>query len=70
MRRVIRKQVRHREEGLNVAADVSAVVAVNRGGAGETTTTHSHATQRVVQDSRAKRRFEDDGRKPNTQEER
>ena len=69
MRRVIRKQIRHEDEGLNVAADVNAVIADNRGTAGETTTTHSHTTRRVVQDSRAKRRGGADGRKPNTQEE-
>jgi FAD/FMN-containing dehydrogenase len=31
MRRVIRRHIRHRSEGLDLAVDVNAVIAINRG---------------------------------------
>jgi hypothetical protein len=31
MRKVIRRHIRHRSEGLDLAVDVNAVIAVNRG---------------------------------------
>jgi hypothetical protein len=52
MRRVIRKRVRRRENGVNVAADIDAVVAINTG-SGKRQGVSVKSEHRVVQDSRA-----------------
>ena len=50
MRKVIRKRVRRREDGVDVAADIDAVIAVNQG-RGQTSETHVSSHHRVVQES-------------------
>lgn len=52
MRKVIRKQIRRTDGGINIAADVNAVIAT---GEGEKTHTSVSSKQRVVQRSEAKR---------------
>jgi hypothetical protein len=53
MRRVIRKHIRHREDGINVAADVDAVISINTGGG--VTHTQARSTHSVVQGNAGKR---------------
>jgi hypothetical protein len=48
MRRVIKKRIRHQDRGLNVAADVNAVISVDEG-SGETQKTVSKSHSRIVQ---------------------
>jgi hypothetical protein len=45
MRKVIRRHIRRRTEGMDLAADVNAVVAVNRGDEG--TRTEAQSVQRT-----------------------
>ncbi|MDQ6915668.1 MAG: hypothetical protein M3155_07650 [Actinomycetota bacterium] len=52
MRRVIRKRIRRKGQGIDLVADVNAAISINEGGAGERTETHTSSHQRVVQDSR------------------
>ena len=70
MRRVIKKNIRRQEPGVNVAADVDAVIAVNSGKPGQTTTASSKRTQHVVQDSRAHRDAPEDDPKPEAERDR
>jgi hypothetical protein len=67
MRRVIRKQIRRQEPGINIAADVDAVVAVNSGTPGQTTTTRSKSTRQVVQGPPADPKPAEDDRKPRSE---
>jgi|GraSoiStandDraft_51_1057287.scaffolds.fasta_scaffold809156_3 hypothetical protein len=46
------KQIRIEEDGLNLAADIQAAFAVNRGRLGETNEVESTSHVTVVQDSR------------------
>jgi hypothetical protein len=46
LRRIIEKHIRHSGEGVDVDADINAVIAANVGTSGETTATSSR--QRVV----------------------
>ena len=55
MRRVIRKQVRRSEGGVNLAADVDATIAINAGEDAAVSRTVVHSTHTVVQ-GRAGRR--------------
>ncbi len=50
MRKVIRKRVRRREDGIDIAADVDAVIAINHG-RGQVSETHVSSHHRVVQQS-------------------
>lgn len=52
MRKVIRKQIRRSDAGIDIAADVNAVIAT---GEGEKTHTSVSSKQRVVQRSERKR---------------
>jgi hypothetical protein len=49
MRRVIRRHIRRRPEGLDLAVDVNAVIAVNRGDDGAQTDAQSVQHTSVVQ---------------------
>ena len=49
------KQIRLEEDGLNLAADIEAVIAVNRGRTGATNKVESTSHVSVVQDSRERR---------------
>ena len=49
------KQIRIAENGLNLAADVEAAIAVNRGRTGATSKVESTSHVSVVQDSRRRR---------------
>jgi len=67
MRRVIRKHIRRDGPGVNIAADVDAVVAVNSGTPGQTTTTRSKSTQHVVQGPQSDRKATTDAREPKSE---
>jgi hypothetical protein len=57
MRRVIRKRVRHKTEGVDLALDLNADVAINTGG------------PRVAREERDRRRDEDPPERPGEREE-
>ncbi len=55
MHKVIRKRIRHDRDGVNIAADIDAVIAINTGqdaGVSQTTARSSHV---VVQGAAARR---------------
>jgi hypothetical protein len=54
MRRVIRKRVRHQQDGVSLAADIDAVISINTG-TGATTTTHAHSSHSVQQGATGER---------------
>src|ERR671937_84797 len=56
IRRIIERRIRHREEGIDVAADVNAVIAANVGEPGSVTSASNR--QRVVHRSRSQARAE------------
>ncbi len=64
------KLIRLERDGVSLAADVNAAIAVNRGETGATNTVESVSQVRVVQDSR--RRSPDSGaaKAPNQEEDR
>lgn len=49
VRKVIRKQLRHERDGVQLSADVDAVIAVNVGGGAKTTCTVVQSTHHVQQ---------------------
>jgi len=49
MRKVIRKRIRRDEDGVKVAADLDAVIAINTGGDAKTSRTVVHSSHSVVQ---------------------
>lgn len=49
MRRVIRKRIRRDEDGLNLAADVDAVIAINTDGDAKVSRTVVRSSPNVVQ---------------------
>lgn len=49
VRKVVQRRIRHEGDGVNVAADVNAVVSTNSGGRGAKTTTSRRQRLRVVQ---------------------
>ncbi|MCA1824282.1 MAG: hypothetical protein ABR520_09365 [Mycobacteriales bacterium] len=51
MRKVVRKQIRRSQPGLDVAADINAVLSTNVGGAGEKSVTSSQQSVQVHQRS-------------------
>jgi hypothetical protein len=59
MHRVIRKHVRHHEEGVNIAADIDAVIAINTGEAATTSRTVVRTSNSVVQGPGGQRRTPD-----------
>jgi hypothetical protein len=56
------KRIRLDEDAINLAADIDAVVAINRGAPGATNRVESASSVTVVQDSR---RHPDAGEEPN-----
>ena len=55
MRRVIRKQVRRSEGGVNIAADLDAALAINTGEDAKVTRTVVRSSRSVVQGAPGKR---------------
>ena len=55
MHKVIRKRIRHHEDGVNVAADVDAVIAINTGADATSSRTVVHSSHSVVQGTGAQR---------------
>jgi hypothetical protein len=51
VRKVIRRRIRRQEGGVNVAADVDAVVSINTGEAGQTSSTRVRSRRRIIQRS-------------------
>ncbi len=49
MHKVIRKRVRRSEGGVNIAADIDAVIAINTGEGSRVTRTEAHSSHTVVQ---------------------
>lgn len=49
VRKVVQRRIRHEGEGVNVAADVNAVVVTNTGTGGAKTSTSKRQRVRVVQ---------------------
>jgi hypothetical protein len=49
MRKVIRKRIRRSEDGLNIAADVDAAIAINTGEDAKRSETVVRSSHRVVQ---------------------
>ena len=48
--KVVRKTIRHRQDGIDVVGDINAVIAVNEGGEGRSVTSVT-SSQRIVQRS-------------------
>jgi hypothetical protein len=55
MHKVIRKRVRRTQDGLNIAVDVDAVIAINTGDDARMTRTEAHSRHTVVQGEAAGR---------------
>lgn len=53
MRKVIRKRIRRSASGVNIAADIDAVIAINTGEDAKTSHTVVHSTHNVVQGTAA-----------------
>jgi hypothetical protein len=51
VRKVIRRRIRRQEGGVNLAADVDAVLSVNTGESGQTSSTRVRSRRRIVQRS-------------------
>lgn len=60
MHKVIRKRIRRDEDGVNIVADIDAVIAINTGGGAQHSQTVSHSSH-VVAQSRAARPSAPDG---------
>lgn len=55
MHKVIRKRVRRKDGGVNIAADIDAVIAINRAENARVTRTEAHSSHTVVQGETAGR---------------
>jgi hypothetical protein len=55
MHKVIRKRIRRNENGVNLVADIDAVIAVNTGGDAKRSQTVSHSSHVVAQGPTARR---------------
>jgi hypothetical protein len=55
MHRVIRKRIRRNEPGLNLAADIDAVIAINTGDDAKSSHTVVRSSHNVVQGNAGKR---------------
>jgi hypothetical protein len=55
MHKVIRKRVRRTDGGVNIAADIDAVIAINTGNDARATRTEAHSSHTVVQGEAAGR---------------
>ena len=64
MRKVIRRHIRRRADGVDLAVDVNAVVAVNRG----TGSTAAVQSTSIVQDATARAGYEGDAPPANRQD--
>lgn len=53
MRKVIRKRIRRSASGVNIAADIDAVIAINTGEDAKTSRTVVHSSHNVVQGTAA-----------------
>jgi hypothetical protein len=62
MRKVIRKQVRHTGEGIDLAADLNAAISVNRGGGQQVTHVSSRQEATVSQGTATERDADTDRR--------
>jgi hypothetical protein len=51
VRKVFKRRIRRQEDGVNLAADIDAVVSVNTGESGKTSVTRSQSRSRIVQRS-------------------
>jgi hypothetical protein len=51
VRKVIKRRIRHEKDGVNVAADIDAVIAVNTGQPGQTSRNRVRSRRRIVQRS-------------------
>jgi hypothetical protein len=69
MRKVIRRQIAHRGEGLDLAADVNAVIAINHG-AGADEERREEAPHTVRRTTVASSRVESDDRDESPKEDR
>ena len=50
--RSIRRRIRHHADGIDVAADINAEIAVNTGRSGQTTTSRSAQSAAITQTSK------------------
>jgi hypothetical protein len=55
MHKVIRKRVRRNDGGVNIAADIDAVITINTGEGARVTRTEAHSSHTVVQGEAADR---------------
>lgn len=53
MHKVIRKRIRQDKDGVNIAADIDAVIAINTGEDAKTSRTVVHSSKTVVQGAAA-----------------
>jgi hypothetical protein len=51
VRKVFKRRIRREKDGVNVAADIDAVLSVNAGKSGQTSVTRSRSRSRIVQRS-------------------
>jgi hypothetical protein len=55
VKKVFKRRIRRQQDGVNVAADIDAVVSVNTGESGRTSITRSRSRSRIVQRSGSKK---------------
>jgi hypothetical protein len=55
VKKVFKRRIRHEKDGVNLAADIDAVVSVNTGESGKTSVTRSRSRSRIVQRSGSKK---------------
>ncbi|MDX6676554.1 MAG: hypothetical protein QOE31_606 [Solirubrobacteraceae bacterium] len=65
MHKVVRKRIRHHEDGLNVAADVDVAIAINTGRDAKASRTVVHSSHSMVQGTGGQR-SEQDASPPDT----
>jgi hypothetical protein len=56
VKKVFKRRIRHEKDGVNVAADIDAVVSLNAGESGQTSVTRSRSRSRIVQRSGSQKR--------------
>ncbi|MGH2683131.1 MAG: hypothetical protein ACRDIX_07850 [Actinomycetota bacterium] len=64
VKKVIKRRIRHQKDGVNLAADIDAVVSVNTGESGKTSVTRSRSRSRIVQRSGGSEKPVKDSGKP------
>lgn len=55
MHKVVRKRIRHNKDGVNIAADIDAVIAINTGADARSSHATAHSSHVVVQSTTARR---------------